>query len=104
MALRMEQAAVESQVLAKLREQEEEMEKIHSEMAGIVSDLIGNHLIEGQSACAYAGEFNDRISEIFRTLNQNLQSYCQDLQEVCRAMERADQNTASVLGQAVSGN
>ena len=96
-ALEVRYDEIRSNVIAKLQELQEEMVGIHKDMDTTVNDIIGNNYMAGDAACAYASEFNDPITELFQKLNTGIQTYCDQLESVCKEFEKQDAEVSGML-------
>lgn len=97
MALEVKYDEVRSNVIAKIQELQEAMVSYHADLNNAVDGISANRYMQGDAATAYATEFTDAISGLFDKLNQDLQSYCDQLESVCAEFEKQDQETSQML-------
>ncbi len=97
MALEVKYDEVRSNVIAKVQELQEAMVTYRSDLDYAVDGISANRYMQGDSATAYAAEFTEAISGLFDKLNNDLQSYCDQLESVCAEFEAQDQQTSEML-------
>ena len=97
MALNVKYTEIQTNVIQKLSEEQTEMVSIYNEMTNTVNRILEERYMSGKAANSYVLEFTDPISEIFESLNRNLEDYIHQLEDVCSEFAREDQELSGML-------
>lgn len=97
MALQVKYTEIRSNVIQKLSDEQAEMVRIYQEMTDTVNRIVEQKYMNGKAATKYVLEFTDPISDIFEHLNQNIQDFTNQLEDVCAEFEQEDHAISEML-------
>ena len=96
MALVVKYEEIRTNVIPALAQDLEEMQTVHKNLKNTVDTLTSTYMA-GDASNAYADEFEKAIAQIFKKMENNIQSYNKQLEDICAEFEARDAEISEAL-------